>query len=1836
MGYSILKSGVAHYAAFLADIKKLSKDYNKAEITAFFGKYAEQFSPTNAITTILGLLQNKVLVDFDCVAPISHMKYAKILINILRHWEKPVNEIDKENAACAVYCVHLLSTKYINDLFTLLLSPQLHLEKGEYKKYLDEIKESYQLISEVNASFVQLVKTPLNVFSFNHQIFKTVFRENILSRMLEGIVTRSKVAYLLHTLGETDKSQEAVATIEAQLQLIERHIKNYCKVAMIKADVAHKQLEIAKREHVYFKDCITKFVGGALHLTVLQSLERLNGDSDSELEYPYSTTQNWSDNLATIFDKVKKAINDKTFKEQQSTFYKLIFKHLPRADLTVGDVRNGVSLYTNAKSLCLELRNRYLEKSKKASADPHKKMMIDLIVVNLENLIKKYILIINDLNKLKQSLYASDLIQEILDLPFELDHNDAYHALYEKYRETYFKNDEHALQTLERLIADDAINNLLSADAYFRIYHFINRTCPVAVTAQHPRFYFRLWHHFSTDCIAAFSMWNNNKILLGFNGFFIEDIQKTMMRYRHYRNLYQQKRATQKIDIKEQYDELLSFASIESFYAGFLCDIGDEENYHVQREELHSHLESDLQAAAKVLQQMVSSDSANKATQEDLDKKLKELNTLNLAQTVSSEGEFFSLLQVLKKKLTQYQSQLVANKLNNTIGDTKVFTTPLMLLEDILRNPEISNANIELLFTACDYVNESVFTYERRSFMAQLCVLLLHWRNGINEQKKSAMIKLLFEQLTELLEISREIYTLIPELKDIPPALLEHTIQFVGEVGKMTWTQIEEDIQHLQQRYQQRLFVSREVLFMMVSRIPFYLYPNTSFETDMKVVHTLIKIVARLEPTLGTMDLLVNELYLGMYRSICNSQITLCVRLHEKKVATRGYHTQIASIENGMSLLEKYLPIFEVRHPCFKLDATQDEFEEYWQNLKSLCDVYLMHGVACVMQMEFKKAKKSVVKAQKYITILKENTVTAKQVDYIQQLERCSADLVGHWTVDSRQVVNASVWRKAYQQLQRCENQLEEMLVVLRDPNHRGSTQAVTLIALNQETPLQGFLQLLEALNALPKLRNHLVKTEFTLMISKLREYEKIFGSFNDANSEAYCMVELITEKLTVLNPRLEAALELLPEIQADSPPLERLRTLFENASITDKPEVALVSKPKKMVQPHFNDDLLAKRLPPAMRQDDPKILELIKEAENIAANLDDLAHYFLFESFKHDFANEEAIKALMKAAIHKLQSDEPPLNDGSLQKRVNLSHFLLMYFSQNMKQSSKINKVCLDMLWKSLSTMLTDSLQSCLENRVPLGECTQALDLCRSRRCLYEYYALQATVISDPIRFKRIPSNLFEQFDKIDQSSKDLRQALAAFYQDELMKTLVEVSQPNEQRVVLVNRTAHLVKELRSVTDLTVENLRKLTGLVADLRNTNNHWQAVEFFKVFQPWLKHSINRFKKPYHFADCLLIESIQLVLTCCERNVPSEPEFEAEVEVVAQLDKLQIKAPSALRVPEWVKQFMAQIKTHQQIGACHLVGGAIRDLLLNIVPNDYDFNVDCSYQVFMGLYADAYQPAPHKRPELVRLRHLEEQGITHDIVCVDGLSPYTPDLTINALRFDGTNILDSDGYLADINKPYLIFKGDSATRFKSDPSMILRAIRLSTSTGKYLQANDLKALKACAPLVTSIEMGLYLGNLIPLFLRSLPHAYFNINKLLKDDLLCCLLPAPLCQEPLFINWSRRQYYLHYSLLELYMGHNTPHGVVFNANTKYELLAIFLLPVLMARQPNTQNKTDLINELVNDYCHYFQGFAATDAGKHHTAFKVKASLSRRLSRIALPEPVRYFVPRLSGKGY
>lgn len=1838
MGYTILKSGVAHFAALIADIKKLSKVYDQAELNAFFKKHAAFFSSANWVTTLLGLLQYKGLVDVDAVASISQVKYTKILFNIVRNWDKPEGDFDREMGACAVYCVHLLATKHINDLFTLLLTQNLQLEKGQYHQYLEEMKECHLAVAEVNANFINILKEPMNVFSFDHPVFKTLFRENILSRMLEGMVTNSKMAYLLHTLGEIEKAQDILAAIDSQLQLIEKHIKNYCKVAMIKSDVAHKQLELAKRESTFFKSNIAKHVVTSHHQSVLQNLERLNGDAKEDAEYPYSTTQSWSENLVTILEKVKSSTNDNTFKEQQSTLLKLIFKHLPRPDLTVGDLKHGVALYTHAKQLCLMLRNRYLDKAKKQTNDLHKRFMVDVIIASFEVLIKKYILIINDLNKLKGSLQACDLIQEILELPFELDGKAAtYQALYAKYREKYFHNDEMSLQTLNKIITDDGANTLLNDDAYFRIYHFMVSVLPSHLTEQHPRLNFLLWHHFSNNCVDTFLMWHNNQILLGFNAFFVQDVEKMMGYYRYYKNRHLQKRATQTIDQQEEHDEILSFASIESLHAGFLCDIGDEAGFVAQREALNTHLAADIQQATKLLQEMITKDDSKKERYEELSQKLKILNSLSFAQTVSVEAQFSRLLQTLKAKLCHYQSQVEANSLSCTIGETKVFTTPLMLLEDVLRNPNVSAASMELLFTACDYVNEQVFVYERRSFIAQMCVLLMHWRNNLNTKKKSATGKLLFEQLTELLEISREIYDRIPELKDAPNFILENTEKLIDEIAKIDWVNIENSVASLHQKYQSTLFANRESLFLAVSRIPFYLYPKTTFETDMKVVHVLLNMVARFEPTLGSMDLLVNELYLGMYRSICNSQITLCVRLHEKKVTKGDYHSQVDSIENGMALLDKYMPIFEERHPCFSLEPHQEKFEEYWNNLKSLCDVYLMYGVANVMQMDFKRAKKSVVKAQKYIAILKEHVITAKQVHYIQQLEQYSADLVGHWTTHESQRAKTALWGKAYQQLKKCECQLAGLLTALQEPNRKGTSEPCVLIDIDEAAPIQGFLQLLEAVVALPKIQNHLVKPQLAIMIAKLKAYASTFENFSDESLDAYCVVELIAEKLAVLVTQLEA-------VTLSSPPMERLRELFEAASITENPpvELAQVSKPKKSIKPYFAEETHRMRVLPVMAQDDPKIQELIKEAENIPANLDDLAHYFLFESFKEDFNNEEAVKALMKAAIHKLNNDGSATSDESLQKRVNLSHFILMYFSQNMKQGSKIKIVCLDMLWKSLNTMLTNTLQNCLENRVPLGECNQALDLSYSRRYLYEYYALQAEVISDPIRFKPIPLNLFEQLDSIDQSSKELRQALAAFYQDELMKTLVKVSQPSEQRVVLVNRTPHLVKELRLVTELTVENLRKVTGLVAELRNANNHWQAVEFFKVFQPWLKQAINRFKKPPLFADCLLIESIQRLLTCCERNLPSDPDLDAEVEVevevelVTQLDRLQIKTPTALQVPEWVKLFMAQIKKHQQIGACHLVGGAIRDLLLDIVPNDYDFNVDCSYNVFMGLYDDAYQPAPHKRPELVRLRHLEEQGMAHDIVCVNGVSPYTPDLTINALRWDGINLLDSDGSLTDISKPYLIFKGDSATRFKSDPSMILRAIRLSTSTGKYLQTNDLKALKACAPLVTSIEMGLYLGNLTPLFLRSLPQAYFNINKLLKDDLLCCLLPAPLCQEPLFINWSRYQYYLHCSLLDLYMNHNTPHGVVFNANTKYELLGIFLLPVLMARQPNTHNKTDLINELVNDYCHYFQGFAATDAGKHHTAFKVKASLSRRLSRIALPEPVVYFVPRISGKGH
>lgn len=268
---------------------------------------------------------------------------------------------------------------------------------------------------------------------------------------------------------------------------------------------------------------------------------------------------------------------------------------------------------------------------------------------------------------------------------------------------------------------------------------------------------------------------------------------------------------------------------------------------------------------------------------------------------------------------------------------------------------------------------------------------------------------------------------------------------------------------------------------------------------------------------------------------------------------------------------------------------------------------------------------------------------------------------------------------------------------------------------------------------------------------------------------------------------------------------------------------------------------------------------------------------------------------------------------------------------------------------------------------------------------------------------------------------------------------------------------------------------------------------------------------------------------------------------------------------------------------------LRGGFIRDFLLNKPFHDFDFHIKCNVSVIMNLFKDAYQPVPNKRPELIRLKQLDDLGIRHDFVCASEDNIMIPDFTINALSWNGERLEDPYQVIDNLEHPILAMIGEPSQRFMEDPCLVFRSIRLMNWTQKTLQDDAWKALMYCASTVSHLEMGLYLNNMANLFLRSYQDACLNLESIIINDLYGCLLPPPLCHAVEFKKYLESQWFKN-QIGDLYLRHSHNGCVNFFEGTphykklSFELLSFFLLPLV---------RVSTIPHVVNDFCSNYKGF-------------------------------------------
>ena len=213
---------------------------------------------------------------------------------------------------------------------------------------------------------------------------------------------------------------------------------------------------------------------------------------------------------------------------------------------------------------------------------------------------------------------------------------------------------------------------------------------------------------------------------------------------------------------------------------------------------------------------------------------------------------------------------------------------------------------------------------------------------------------------------------------------------------------------------------------------------------------------------------------------------------------------------------------------------------------------------------------------------------------------------------------------------------------------------------------------------------------------------------------------------------------------------------------------------------------------------------------------------------------------------------------------------------------------------------------------------------------------------------------------------------------------------------------------------------------------------------------------------------------------------------------------------------------------------LVGGCVRDILLERVPKDYDISTDATPAQVEGIFPGALTVGakfgvvivPRPDPSGATTPTYEQVEVAtfrSDIGYSDGRHPdrveYTKspeddvrrrDFTINGLLLDPrTNeILDFVGGREDLRAQVIRAIGDPETRFQEDKLRMVRAVRFAARFGYAIEAGTFQAIQKLAPGITQVSMERLRDELTKILTEGAARRGFEL--LDRTGLLAHLLP------------------------------------------------------------------------------------------------------------------------------
>ncbi len=171
--------------------------------------------------------------------------------------------------------------------------------------------------------------------------------------------------------------------------------------------------------------------------------------------------------------------------------------------------------------------------------------------------------------------------------------------------------------------------------------------------------------------------------------------------------------------------------------------------------------------------------------------------------------------------------------------------------------------------------------------------------------------------------------------------------------------------------------------------------------------------------------------------------------------------------------------------------------------------------------------------------------------------------------------------------------------------------------------------------------------------------------------------------------------------------------------------------------------------------------------------------------------------------------------------------------------------------------------------------------------------------------------------------------------------------------------------------------------------------------------------------------------------------------------------------------------------------YIVGGAIRNLLLNQEVKNWDFATDAKPEEIIELFPDSFYDNKfgtvgivqkingkelifevttfRKEEEYKDFRHPEKIKWAHTIE--EDLA--RRDFTINAIAYDGKQLIDPYHGQEHLKKKLIVAVGDADKRFNEDALRLIRAIRLACQLGFLIEEKTRQSIKKNASLITKIS-------------------------------------------------------------------------------------------------------------------------------------------------------------------